>query len=139
MVLETTVGGIAFLAGRILFGLVLAVMGINHFMDLESMSGYAEMKGVPAPRLAVLGSGLMLLGGGVSIAVGIVPLIGGILIAIFFIGVTPVMHDFWSFDDPEERQGEMTHFLKNVTLLGGALIFIALADNTWPYALNIGL
>ncbi|MDX1748503.1 MAG: quinol oxidase, partial [Halobacteriales archaeon] len=38
-----------FLLARVLFGGVLAFMGLNHFMNLEDMAGYAGMKGLPAP------------------------------------------------------------------------------------------
>lgn len=138
MVLETTAGGLAFLVGRLVFGVLLAFMGLNHFMDLEGMSGYAAAKGVPVPRLAVIGSGLMLIGGGFSLAVGVFPLLGAAVIAVFFLGVTALMHDFWSVADPEQRQGEMTHFLKNATLFGTALVFIAISGTAWPYALNVG-
>ena len=74
---------------------------------------------------------------GLAHVVGIYPLLGATAIAGFFLVVTPLMHDFWSIDDPEQRQAEMTHFLKNVTLFGAALVFIALSGTAWPYALNV--
>jgi putative oxidoreductase len=138
MALETTAGGLAFLVGRLVFGVVLGFMGLSHFTGLDGMSGYADAKGVPAPRLAVVVSGLMLIAGGLAIALGVYPLLGAAAIALFFLVVTPVMHDFWTVDDPEQRQSEMTDFLKNATLFGAALVFAALSDTAWPYALNIG-
>ena len=140
MSLELTAGGeAAFLLARILFGGVLAFMGLNHFLDPDSMTGYAEMKGLPAPRLAVLGSGGALLFGGLSIAAGVYPAIGAGALAAFLLVATPTMHDFWSVDDPEQVQAEMTDFLKNVALLGVSLGFLALASVEWPYAVGIGL
>jgi hypothetical protein len=53
--------------------------------------------------------------------------------------MTPVVHDLWSVDDPEQRQSEMTDFLKNATLLGAALVFVALSGTAWPYALTVAL
>lgn len=53
--------------------------------------------------------------------------------------MTPVMHNFWSVDNPVQRQAEMTNFMKNATLFGAALVFVALSETTWPYALNVGL
>lgn len=139
MGVETTAGGVLFLAGRVIFGLVIAFMGVNHFTDLESMRGYAAAKGIPAPSLAVAVSGLMLVGGGLSIAIGVLPLVGAIALVVFFLIVTPTMHDFWSIADPETRQGEMIHFLKNVGFLGVALVFVAISAMAgWPYALDIG-
>ncbi|WP_227357249.1 DoxX family protein [Haladaptatus salinisoli] len=139
MALETTAGGLAFLMGRLVFGVLLGFMGLNHFTSLDGMSGYATAKGVPAPRLAIIVSGLMLILGGLAIALGVYPLVGAVVIALFFLGVTPVMHDFWTVDDPEQRQSEMTDFLKNATLFGAALVLVAISRTTWPYALNIGL
>jgi uncharacterized membrane protein YphA (DoxX/SURF4 family) len=139
MAFESVASDTAFLAGRLVFGLVLGFMGLNHFTGVEEMSGYAESKGVPAPRLAVIGSGLVLVGGGLSLALGVYPLAGAAALAVFFLGMTPVMHDFWSVSDPEQRQAEMTDFLKNATMLGATLVFVALGGTAWPYALNIGL
>ncbi|WP_336022742.1 DoxX family protein [Halobellus salinisoli] len=139
MALETAGGGLAFLIGRLIFGAVLGFMGLNHFIGLEGMSGYAASKGIPAPRLSVAGSGLMLIVGGLAIILGVYPFIGAAVIALFFLGVTPVMHDFWTVEDPEQRQSEMTNFLKNAALFGAALVFGALSGTDWPYALNIGL
>lgn len=139
MVIESTAGGVAFLLGRVVFGAVLAVMGINHFTGLEGMAGYAAAKGVPAPRVAVVASGLTLVGGGLAVALGVYPLVGAGALALFFLGVTPVMHDFWTVEDPEQRQSETTDFLKNATLFGAALVFTALAGAAWPFALNLGL
>lgn len=139
MAIETTVGGIAFLIGRVLFGAVLGFMGFNHFAQLDGMSGYAEAKGVPFPRLSVVASGLLLVFGGVAVVLGVYPLLGAAAIALFLLVSTPMMHDFWAFDDPEQQQAEMTNFLKNAALFGAALLIIAVGGTAWPYALNIGL
>jgi putative oxidoreductase len=139
MALETAAGGLAFLVGRLVFGILFAFMGLSHFTGLDGMSGYADAKGVPVPQLAVIVSGLMLIVGGLAIALGVYPLLGAAAIALFFLVVTPVMHDFWTVDDPEQRQSEMTDFLKNATLFGAALVVAAFSGTAWPYALNIGL
>lgn len=139
MVFETGVAGIALLASRVLFGAILAFMGLNHFTSTDAMAGYAEMKGVPAPRFSILLSGGMLVFGGLSIVLGIYPVLGAGALATFFVVTTPKMHDFWTVEDPEARQNEMIHFLKNTALLGTSLVFLALASEAWPYALDISL
>ncbi|WP_336023222.1 DoxX family protein [Halobellus salinisoli] len=136
--LDTGSAGIAFLLGRVLFGVVLAFMGLNHFMNTEGMAGYAESKGIPAGRASVLFSGGMLLFGGLGIALGVYPALAAGAIALFFVVSTPTMHDFWAAPE-EQQQSEMTNFLKNVALLGGALVFLALSGSAWPYAIGIGL
>lgn len=129
---------VAFLLARVLFGGVLAFMGLNHFLNFESMAGYAEFKGLPAPKLSVLASGGLLIFGGISLIVGVLPAIGAGALALFLIVSAVKMHDFWNAEG-EDAQNEMTSFLKNVYGAGAALVFLAVSNATWPYALNIGL
>lgn len=138
MVLESGIEGILLLVGRLLFGGLLAFSGLNHFLNLEQMAGYAEHQGAPAPTVAVAGTGLLLLGGGLGIVLGIFPTLAAGALVVFFLGVTPLMHDFWALEG-EEAQTEMTQFLKNAELLGGAVVFLAIGRLEWAYALNVGL
>lgn len=135
---ETAGADIAFLIARVLFGGILAFMGLNHFMNAEDMTGYAQFKGLPAPKASVLGSGGLLVFGGLSLITGVLPAIGAGAIALFLVVSAITMHDFWN-QEGEEAQNEMTGFLKNVYGAGAALAFLALAGATWPYAVNIGL
>jgi len=137
MAVSAATADVVLLLGRVLFGGVLAFMGLNHFMQTDAMTGYADAKGIPAARLSVLGSGLVLVASGLGIVVGAFPLLAALGLAVFFVATTPTMHDFWSFEG-EERQQEMTQFLKNAALLGGSLAFIALSSETWAYSLGIG-
>jgi putative oxidoreductase len=130
--------GEAFLLARLLFGGVLAFMGLNHFTNAGEMGGYAEMKGVPAPGFSVVASGVMLVLGGLSIITGAFVVVGAGALALFLLAAAVLMHDFWTMED-EQQQTEMTQFLKNVSLAGGALAFLALASSPWPYALDLGL
>lgn len=132
----TGTAAIALLGARVLFGGVLAFMGLNHFFQREEMSGYAEYKGVPAPTLSVLVSGVVLVLGGVAIAVGAFPVLGAAAIAGFLLVAALTMHDFWAVPD-EQQQDEMVQFLKNVALAGGALAFAALGALSWEYSLGV--
>jgi len=138
MAFESAGSGVAFLLARVLFGGVVAFMGVNHFMNTDQMVPYAEAKGVPAAGLMVPFTGGMLLVGGLSILTGAYPIVGAGAIAVFLLVTTPVMHDFWAAG-PENQQDEMTAFLKNVVMLAGALAFLALGTTTWPYAVGVGL
>ncbi len=126
-----------FLLGRILFGGYFVYNGINHFAKLSMMAQYAGAKKVPAPKLAVAGTGLLLLLGGLSVLLGAWPQWGLWLIVVFLAGVTPQMHNFWTVSDAMQRMGEMTNFLKNVALLGAALALLWLAEmQPWPYSMG---
>ncbi|WP_435358397.1 DoxX family protein [Haloarchaeobius sp. DFWS5] len=140
MTLELTgTAGAVLLVARVLIGGVFAFTGLNHFMNTEDMAGYADMKGVPMASLAVPFTGGLLLFGGLSLVLGVYPAIGAGALVVFLLVSTPMMHDFWAVDDPQQQQTEMTQFLKNVALLATALAFIVLAGTDWPYALGVGL
>jgi len=134
----TGIEGIAFLAVRVLFGGVLAFMGLNHFLQTEEMVGYAQFKGLPAPRLSVLASGGLLVLGGLGIAVGLFALVSGIAIAGFLLVSALLMHDFWAVGEDEQEE-QLTHFLKNLVMAAGALAIAVLATQNWAYSLGIGL
>lgn len=118
-----------FWIGRILFSMIFIMSGLNHFMQVGPMSRYAESKGVPAPRLLTVASGIVILAGGLSIffwwevTVGVWLLIGFLLMA----GL--VMHDFWAAEDLQTRQSEMAQFMKNMALAGAALVFFVLLQS----------
>jgi len=126
------------LVARVLFGGVLAFMGLNHFMQTEAMTGYAEHKGLPAPKLSVLASGAVLVLGGLSVAAGILPVVGAVALAAFLVVSALTMHDFWAVPE-DQQQDEMTGFLKNVALAGGALGVAASATTGWAYSLGVTL
>jgi uncharacterized membrane protein YphA (DoxX/SURF4 family) len=131
--------GELFLLGRILFGATLAFMGLNHFMEVDTMAGYAEFKSLLAPRFSVIASGLVLVLGGLGVLVGAFPVLAAGALAAFLLVSAVTMHDFWSVDDPEEKQNEMTSFLKNVYGAGAAVALLAVGGTAWPYAVGLGL
>ncbi|MDP2269179.1 MAG: DoxX family membrane protein [Archangium sp.] len=125
------------LLGRILFGGYFLFSGLNHFISMNAMAGYAASKGVPMPHLAVAFSGMLILLGGLSVLLGFLPRVGLTLIMLFLVPVTLVMHNFWAIGDPQARIMEMTHFLKNTGLVGAALSMMAL-PLPWPNSVSAG-
>jgi uncharacterized membrane protein YphA (DoxX/SURF4 family) len=124
----------ALVAGRIIFGGYFVYSGMRHFADREMMIGYARSKGVRWPKLAVLGSGAMLIAGGLSLLTGIKPKVGAGLVTGFLAGVTPQMHDYWNASDQMQRMNDRVNFTKNLALIGGAA-FAAATHEKWPLRL----
>ena len=100
--------------------------GINHFSKLEAMTGYAQFKKLPAAKLGVLISGLMLVIGGISIILGYFADLGALLLAIFLVLAAVIFHNFWKETDATAKQNEMLGFMKDIALAGAALILFAL-------------
>jgi putative oxidoreductase len=124
-----------FLLGRILYGGFFLLAGSRHFTQLNGMVPYAASKGVPAPKIAVLGSGLLAVLGGLSIVLGLWPRCGALLIAVFLLPVSFAMHNFWADKDPQARQLNQVQFQKNMALLGGALMLLMIPE---PWVLGLG-
>ena len=112
--------------GRVLFALIFINSGIAHLTKLEAMAGYAKYKKVPAAKLSVILSGLMILVGGLYIALGIYADLGALLIALFLIPAAVLMHAFWKETDATAKQNESIGFFKNLAMAGAALIIFAL-------------
>ena len=97
---DAPLAGEIFLLGRLLFGATLAFTGLNHFTDTESMAGYAEFKGLPAPEFSVIASGVLLVAGGLVIAVCAFPVLAGRALAVFLLVSAVTLHHFWSLFVP---------------------------------------
>ncbi len=126
------------LVGRIIVGAYYLFNALNHLVFAPGqLAEYAASKGVPLPLLAVIVSGLLLLIGGLSILLGIFPRIGVLALVVFFLPVTFWMHDFWAVQDPQARMIQMVSFLKNLALMGSALMFLAIPE-PWEPSLKLG-
>jgi putative oxidoreductase len=117
---QASAGAYITLVGRILFSTIFIVTGIFHFSAADI--AYAAQAGVPMPGFLVPASGILAMIGGLSILLGYKAKIGAWLVVIFLIPVTLKMHNFWAVTDPMMQQMQMAMFLKNVTMIGGALL-----------------
>ncbi len=124
---------LVFLIGRIIFGGYWLMNAYNHLFKSAGMVGYAQMKGVKSPKMAIIGSGILLLLGGISMLLGISPKIGVILLVIFLLGVSFKMHAYWKIQDPMQRMGDYVGFYKNMALIG-ALLMILMIQTPWLYS-----
>jgi hypothetical protein len=120
---------IVLIIGRILFALIFVNSGLMHFTKSSAMVGYAQYKKVPAAKIAVPLSGVMILVGGLYVALGIYADLGALLIAIFCLVSAFTMHNFWTIDDATAKQGETASFFKNLSLAGAALIIFVLVGS----------
>ena len=111
--------------GRILFAVMFVLSGVNHFTKAEAMTGYAQFKGVPQPKLANLASGALMVAGGLSVILGIVADLGALVLSVLLVIMAVLMHDFWKQTDPQAKQTEMIGFLKNISMAGGGLFMFA--------------
>lgn len=108
------------LLGRIFYSAIFIGSGLGHFAS--GTIEYAQMHGVPMAGYLVPFSGLLALLGGLSILLGYQARVGAWLIVVFLVPVTLMMHDFWSVEEPGPRLIQQAMFMKNLSMLGGALL-----------------
>jgi len=123
-----------FLLGRILYAMIFIMSGFGHLTRTKAMAEYAKSKGVPAPGLATVGTGILILLGGLSILLGYQPQVGAVLLIIFLVPTSLMMHNFWAVKDQMQKQLEMVNFLKNIAMTGAALLFLNISQ--WPLSLG---
>ena len=108
------------LLGRLLYALIFLMAAPNNFS--KQAIAYAASQGAPLASIGVPLMGVISLVGGLSIVLGYRAKIGAWLIVVFLLVVTPIMHKFWGLTDPMMAQVQMIMFLKNLSMLGGALL-----------------
>lgn len=112
---------VVFLIGRILFVVLFAMSGATNHMSRGGVE-YARAYGAPAPQITVPLTGVVILVGSAMVALGIWGDLGALLLAAFLIPTTFYMHAYWKETEPQMKQAQQINFLKNVGLLGGALV-----------------
>lgn len=117
------------LFGRVFFAFIFVMAGPDHFSS--QTIAYAASRGVPLASIAVPSSGVIALLGGLSILLGYRTRIGAWLIALFLIGVTPTMCNFWKVPDPMMHNVQKIMFMKNLAMLGGALLISQFGPGPW--------
>ena len=111
---------VVFLIARILFVLMFVMSGMFHFRK-ESVE-YARAYGAPLPGLLVPLSGLTIVAGGLMVGLGVLADIGALIMAAFVLLIAPIVHAFWKEKDEQMRQIQLSQFMKNVSIAGGALV-----------------
>ena len=108
------------LVGRICYSAIFLMTIPGHFT--QQYIGYAAQQGVPAAGLLVPLSGVIAFAGGLSVVLGYKTRIGAWLLVVFLVPVTLAMHKFWGLTDPMMAGIQMALFMKNVSMLGAALL-----------------
>ena len=116
-------------AGRVLFSLIFLLSGPRHF--LPQTIAFAAQRGVPLASLAVPLSGVLALVGGLSVLLGYKAKWGAWLLIAFLVPVTVMLHQFWAVKDPMMAQMQMAMFMKNVSMMGAALLISQLGAGPW--------
>jgi putative oxidoreductase len=107
------------LAARVLVGLVFVQSGWRKLMDIPAFVATMPRRDLPgvlgyvAPPVEFLG--------GLAILLGFATRYAALAILAFTIVATFSSHRYWNFSGAE-RTGQQSHFMKNVSMMGGILL-----------------
>ena len=111
------------LAGRILMALIFILSGYSKIGGFDGTVGYIASKGLPLPAVAAIGAIIVELGGGLMLALGWKARWAAAAMLLFTLVAALLFHNFWAIP-PDQAQGQMIHFMKNLSMIGGLLYVV---------------
>lgn len=92
--------------------------GTGKLLGFAGVVAWMNAAGIPAAGLLLVLTILLEIGGGLALAVFLVP-------------VTLIFHGFWHAD-AAEFQNQLNHFLKNLAILGAMFAIVKTETLRWP-------
>jgi uncharacterized membrane protein YphA (DoxX/SURF4 family) len=111
--------------GLLLFSAIFVVGGWQQYGQPTGRADQARTLGLPIPDRLVQLSGLAMIAAALGIQVDRLRRLSAAFLAVQLIPVTIVGHRFWELDAGPQRNQQRTHFLKNLTTIGAALLIAA--------------
>ena len=134
----------AFTIGRIALVVIFIISGATKFLDIAGTAETLQAKLVIPSALSDVKSQIettlnMPIWQVLAIVVALIEVIGGLLIAfnvltrtmaiillLFTAAATIMYHDFWNVAAGPDRTNQMTHAMKNLSIMGALLMLAAL-------------
>ena len=129
--ITVTVESFAPLVGRILLSSIFLMSAIHKMTDWAGTEKQMADKGMTMVPFFLAGAFTLELVGSLSLLLGYKARWGALLLILFLVPVTVVMHNFWNCQ-AEMQQMQMMNFIKNVAILGG--LFLALGFGSGRYS-----
>ena len=121
----TRSAGVLILIGRILLAWVFVGSAYGAIANFSGSVGYFRSLNLPAPELFTMVN----IAVEALISVGLIFGIGtrycAVLMFVFVLAATTIAHRYWEYPAGAQQIGQYNHFLKNISIMGGAmLIFV---------------
>jgi putative oxidoreductase len=119
-----TTTAILMLAGRIVFGLFFVIAALRNTIGFKTRIPSRTNYGWDMPPVLVAVGFAMQWAGGLSLLLGVYPVIGALVLIAFLVLATASYHNLFRFQG-KERDPHLYLVLVNITLAGGLLLVIA--------------
>jgi putative oxidoreductase len=111
--------------------LVLAWFFVSASLELgahwSSTIALMTFKGLPAPAVLLAGAIVLMILGGISLALGFHARVGALLLFAFTIIASVMMHAYWKIDNNTvARADDYEIFARNIAIAGGLLLIVGM-------------
>lgn len=114
--------------GLLLFGAALVTGGWQQVREPHPRAARARDSGLPVSDELVRASGWAMILGAIALHIRPLRPLAALLLAIQLVPITYVGHRFWELEPGPNRFSNRTHFFKNVSIIGAALVIAAWED-----------
>ncbi len=111
--------------GRALLATIFVWSGLAKFMDSASTMEYMRAAGLPGVPFFLVLAAFVEVVAGLMLFTGTLTRVAALVLFLYLIPVTLVMHPFWALSGAE-RAMQQTSFLKNLAIMGGLLAVASL-------------
>ncbi|MEG3791231.1 DoxX family protein [Lysobacter sp. CCNWLW3] len=119
-----TLSKLRYPVARASLGAIFFIMGLTKISSFAGVAGWMASSGVPFAKLLLVLTIAIEVGGGLLLIIGKQTRWAALALAAFIVPVTLIFHAFWNAD-AASFQDQLTHFLKNLAILGGMLLLAA--------------
>ena len=123
------------LVGRVLLAALFVISGYGKIGGFAATAAAMAGKGLPAVEVLLALTILVELGGGLALVIGWKTRWVAAAVLAFTVVATLVFHNFWAVP-PEQVMMQRTHFLKNLSIIGGLALLVAFGPGR--YAVDRG-
>jgi putative oxidoreductase len=118
------------LLGRILLAAMFIYAGYGKIGGFAGTAGYIASQGLPLPQVLAAGTIVLEIVAGVLLVVGWKARWAALALALFTVLASVIFHAFWSVP-AEQFRTQQLFFLKNMAVVGGLLMVVALGAGRW--------
>ena len=112
----------------LLFSGIFITGGWQQMQEPHPRAERARDTGLPIPDELVRASGWAMIIGALLLHIKPLRRITGLMLALQLVPITYVGHRFWEMEPGQARSGNRTHFFKNVSIIGAALLLALTED-----------
>lgn len=125
------------LVARIALGSLFVVHSYFKVTGLAAFTASLPPRGVPVASLIGPIAAFVEFIGGWLIVLGLATRYASLLMILFVVCATISSHRFWEFTQVQQYMGQLSHFMKNIAIIGGLLFLFACGPG--PYSLDAWL